>query len=281
MRSVVSRHPFVSAVMLLIAIRASPAPLGAQRPPSPQQDPEGYAKFLEGAERVSRMQVPRVIAALGAKPGMKIADLGSGSGLFTRPLARAVSPGGVVYAIDINDALLKIVDRSAKEERIDNIRTVLGGTDDPRLPEPVDLVFICDTVHHIQNQPQYLKTLRKYLRPGGRVAVIDFSRNWPDGHESMAYSLNSLEGWMRDAGFQQVAAHDFLDNSFFVIWLISTSSPGARNGSGLNTASTPLKSAVLKPMPMANEATRGRVEVDWAEPAERIAEVVHSSSDSL
>jgi arsenite methyltransferase len=189
-----------------------------QRPPSPQQDPEGYAKFLEGAERVSRMQVPRVIETLGVKPGMKAADLGSGSGLFTRPIAKAAAPGGVVYAIDINDALLTIVDRSAKEQKIDNIRTVLGSADDPNLPEPVDVILICDTLHHIENRPQYLKGLAKYLRPGGRVAIIDFSKDWPVGHEAMAYPLESLDGWMRDAGFTRVSAHDYLDNSFFVIW---------------------------------------------------------------
>lgn len=189
-----------------------------QRPPSPQQDPEGYAKFLEGAERVSRMQVPRVIETLGVKPGMKVADLGSGSGLFTRPIAKAAAPAGVVYAIDINDALLKIVDRSAKDQKIDNIRTVLAGSDDPKLPEPVDIIFICDTLHHIQGQPQYLKGLARYVRPGGRVAIIDFSKDWPVGHESMAYTLEALEGWMRDAGFTRVSAHDYLDNSFFVIW---------------------------------------------------------------
>jgi arsenite methyltransferase len=197
------------------------APLYAhtqQRPPSPQQDPEGYAKFLEGAERVSRMQVPRVIETLGVKPGMKAADLGSGSGLFTRPIAKAAAPGGVVYAIDINDALLTIVDRSAKEQKIDNIRTVLGSADDPKLPEPVDVILICDTLHHIENRPQYLKGLAKYLRPGGRVAIIDFSKDWPVGHEAMAYPLESLDGWMRDAGFTRVSAHDYLDNSFFVIW---------------------------------------------------------------
>jgi arsenite methyltransferase len=189
-----------------------------QRPPSPQQDPEGYAKFLEGAERVSRMQVPRVIETLGVKQGMKVADLGSGSGLFTRPLAKAVTPGGVVYAIDVNAALLQIVARSAKEAGIANIQTVLASTDDPKLAEPVDLVFICDTLHHIEGQPAYLKNLRQYLRPGGRVAIIDFSKDWPQGHEKMAYSLESLEGWMKDAGFTRVSSHDYLDNSFFVIW---------------------------------------------------------------
>jgi arsenite methyltransferase len=205
--------PAVAALVVLLA------PLQAQqRPPSPQQDPEGYAKFLEGAERVSRMQVPRVIETLGVKPGMKVADLGSGSGLFTRPIAKAAAPGGVVYAVDINEALLKIVDRSAKDQKIESIRTVLAATDDPKLPEPVDLILICDTLHHIQNQPQYVKGLSKYLRPGGRVAIIDFSKDWPVGHEMMVYSLEALEGWMRDAGFTRASAHDFLDNSFFVIW---------------------------------------------------------------
>jgi len=203
------------ATLILVLV---PLFVEQQRPPSPQQDPEGYAKFLEGAERVSRMQVPRVIETLGVKPGMKVADLGSGSGLFTRPMAKAAAPAGVIYAIDVNDALLKIVDRSAKEQKIDNIRTVLAGPDDPKLPEPVDLIFICDTLHHIQGQPQYVKGLAKYLRPGGRVAIIDFSKDWPVGHESMAYTLEALEGWMRDAGFTRVSAHDYLDNSFFVIW---------------------------------------------------------------
>jgi arsenite methyltransferase len=208
-------HLKAGIALLVLALAPAQTP---PRAPSPQQDPEGYAKFLEGAERVSRMQVPRVVETLGAAPGMKIADLGSGSGLFTRPIAKAVGPSGVAYAVDVNDALLKIVDRSAKEQGIANIRTVLAAFDDPKLPEPVDVIFICDTLHHIQNQPQYLKGLSKYLRPGGRVAVIDFAKDWPAGHEAMAYSLASLEGWMRDAGFTRVSAHDFLDNSFFVIW---------------------------------------------------------------
>src|SRR5688572_33207417 len=79
-------------------------PRQSASPPQQQRTPEEYAKFLEGADRVARMQVPRVVEALGVKPGMKVADLGSGSGLFSRPLARAVLPGGVVYAVDVDAA---------------------------------------------------------------------------------------------------------------------------------------------------------------------------------
>jgi ubiquinone/menaquinone biosynthesis C-methylase UbiE len=183
-----------------------------------QRSPEEYAKFLEGADRVARMQVPRVVQALGLSPGMKAADIGSGSGLFTRPIARAVQPGGVAYAVDIDAALLKIVARSAEEQGIGNIRTVVAAAGDPKLPEPVDVIFICDTLHHIGDQGPYLKTLRSYLKPGGRVAIIDFSAKWPEGHEPMRYTLDQLDGWMKEAGFSRAASHDWLDNSFFVVY---------------------------------------------------------------
>jgi ubiquinone/menaquinone biosynthesis C-methylase UbiE len=183
-----------------------------------QRTPEEYAKFLEGAERVARMQVPRVVAALQLMPGMKVADIGSGSGLFTRPIANAIAPTGVAYAVDIDPALLKIVERTAGEQHIVNIRIVQAAAADPKLPEPVDLAFVCDTLHHIQQPEAYLQTLKKYLTPEGRIAVIDFSDTWPQGHESMRYSLQQLEGWMKAAGMVKVTEFPWLDNSFFVIY---------------------------------------------------------------
>lgn len=183
-----------------------------------QRTPEEYAKFLEGAERVERMQVPRVVQTLGLKPGMLVADIGAGSGLFTRPMAKAVQPGGTAFAVDIDAELLKIVARSAREQQIGNIQTVLAAATDPRLPEPVDVMFICDALHHIGGQAEYLRGLRKYLKPGGRIAVIDFSERWPQGHESMVFTLAQLDEWMKQAGFTRKASHDWLDNSFFVIY---------------------------------------------------------------
>ena len=194
------------------------APMLAQLPsPQQQRTPEEYAKFLEGAERVARMQVPRVVQSLGLKPGMKVADIGSGSGLFTRPIAKSVAPG-LVYAVDIDKALLAIVERSAQEAGLGNIRTVLAAADDPKLPEPVDLIFVCDTLHHIANQGPYLRMLRKYLVPGGRLAVIDFGERWPEGHEKLHYTMAEFDGWMRDAGFTRVESFDWLDNSFFILY---------------------------------------------------------------
>ena len=121
------RPAIAAAMALALGARALPHAQQAQR------TPEEYAKFLEGAERVARMQVPRVVQALGVTPGMKVADIGSGSGLFTRPIAKATAPG-VVYAVDIDQALLNIVARSAKDAGLSNIRTVLGAAGDPTCP---------------------------------------------------------------------------------------------------------------------------------------------------
>ena len=191
----------------------------ANRPPAPE-----YIRMLEGEKRVAGLQVERVIQSLGIKPGQRIADIGAGSGLFARPLATATGPQGVVYAIDIDPELLRHVEKTAQEKSIANLRTVLAGADDPKIPEPVDLIVIIDTLHHISNQAAYLSGLRKYLRPGGRIAVIDFSKTWPEGHENMKYSVETLDGWMKNGGYTQTATYDFLNNDFFVVYTPTTQS---------------------------------------------------------
>jgi arsenite methyltransferase len=204
-----ARRWLAAAVVSLCAVVS----LSAQ-----QRDPEQYARMLESRERVEQMQVDRVVAALGLSPGDTVADLGSGSGLFTRPLASAVGPGGVAYAVDIDERLLKIVEQSAAGAHIANIRTVHAAADDPKLPSPVDLIFICDTFHHLPDKPVYAKTLARYVKPGGRVAVIDFAAHWPSGHEAMQYTRADLDGWMAAAGFTPAKTFDFPADSFFVIY---------------------------------------------------------------
>jgi cyclopropane fatty-acyl-phospholipid synthase-like methyltransferase len=209
--------PARGATILLAAVLFGAGLASAQRTAQQQRTPEEYAKFLEDPGRVSRMQVPRVVATLGLKPGMKVADIGAGSGLFTRPIASAVAPA-TVYAVDIDPALLTIIDARAADAGLRNIRAILAAADDPRIPEPVDLILICDALHHIANQGPYLKTIRRYLAPGGRVAIIDFQGAWPEGHEKLQYSKDQFEAWMKDGGFTLVESHDWLENSFFVIY---------------------------------------------------------------
>lgn len=190
----------------------------AQQAQPARRTAEEYIKILETERRIEGLQITKVIETLKIKPGQRVSDLGSGSGLFSRPIAQKVGDKGLVYAIDVDPGLLKHVEKTAAAEKITNIKTVLGAEDDPKIPEKVDLIIIIDTLHHIGNQGPYLKGLKKYLKRGGRVAIVDFSETWPAGHESMKYSLDQLESWMKDAGFKRAEKHDFLNNNFFVIY---------------------------------------------------------------
>jgi arsenite methyltransferase len=201
--------------LLFVSAQQQPQPSGQSRG---GRSAEEYIKLLESERRIEGLQVDKVVEALKVRPDDRVCDLGAGSGLFTRPLARKAGGKGVVYAVDIDSELLKHVERTAQEQKLANIKPILASETDPKLPEPVDLITIIDTLHHIGNRTEYLKGLKKYLRPGGRVAVIDFSRDWPAGHEKMIYTVGDLDGWMTAAGFKRVEQHDFLDNNFFVVY---------------------------------------------------------------
>src|SRR5437667_8127433 len=115
--------------------------------------------------------------------------------------------------------LLESPDRVANlAERIRNIRTVPAAPEDPKIPDKVDLIFLCDTLHHIAGPDKYLTKLPAYLKPGGRVAVIDFRENWPPGHEAMKFTAEQLQSWMAAAGFKKVEDLSIPKNAFFHIY---------------------------------------------------------------
>jgi ubiquinone/menaquinone biosynthesis C-methylase UbiE len=204
------QHPQVPLVCLLLLLSSNTH--------SQHRDPLEYIRILESAERVKKLQVERVIDVMNPQPGERIADLGAGSGLFTRPLARRVKPGGVVYAIDIDVDLLNHIDETASEENLENIRTVLATEYDPRIPEKVDLVLICDTLHQIQNPGSYLRDLQRYLQSSGRVVIIDYKGNWPRRFEGVQYTTFDLDAWMTSAGYALHKEYTFLEDNFFVIY---------------------------------------------------------------
>ena len=116
-------------------------------PQKGRRDAEDYIKLLETERRVESLQVERVIESLELKPGMRVADLGSGSGLFTRPLAKKVGSAGLIYAVDVDAKLLEHVAKTSGAAGLGNVITVLGEFADPKVPEPVDLITIIDTLH--------------------------------------------------------------------------------------------------------------------------------------
>ena len=174
-----------------------------------------YIDHMENPGRLERMQVERVVETLKLVPGSAVADIGAGSGLFTRTMAKVVAPG-VVYAVDINPNLLTHIEKSAKQAGLANVKTVLATEDDSGLPEPLDLIFICDVLHLMDDPELYLKGLDSRVRPKGRVAIISFVRNWPP--LANQFSAEQLERWMEQAGFSPVERHGFIPDQYLMIF---------------------------------------------------------------
>jgi arsenite methyltransferase len=174
----------------------------------------------EGVNRDDWQQPQRVIAALNIRPGDRVADLGSGGGYFTFRLAEAVGPAGQVYAVDIDRDMVDLIAKRVKQETLSNIEPVLAKPDDPLLPKAgVNLIFTSNTYHHIDKRIAYFANLRKYLRPGGRVAIIDFDRrSWFEGLFRHYTPTEFIKPEMEQAGYSLQEDLDFLDRQSFLIF---------------------------------------------------------------
>jgi predicted methyltransferase len=164
-----------------------------------------------------RWQEPqRVVASLALAPGAKVADLGSGGGYFTFRLADAVGPGGRVYAVDVDQGLLDYVRGRARRGGYAQVETVLAAPDDPRLPEAVDLVFTCNTYHHLEDRPAYFRALRGRLRPGGRVAIVEYDGTGGLFARHHFTAPEAILEEMAEAGYRLEKEHDLERQSFLV-----------------------------------------------------------------
>jgi ubiquinone/menaquinone biosynthesis C-methylase UbiE len=126
-----------------------------------------------------------------------------------------------VYAVDIDPAMILHLNRRVRDGRIPNLQTILAAPDDPLLAEgSVDLFFICDTWHHIDGQPSYLALLKKMLRPGGRVVMIDFQKKeLPLGPPlAMKIAREDLIKQLEGSGFALAREHTFLPYQYFLIF---------------------------------------------------------------
>ena len=135
---------------------------------------EMKARAYAGADRDEWQQPERVVAALEIEPGDRVGDLGSGGGYFTFRLAEAVGSSGRVYALDVDAAMNERLEELVAERGAENVEVILAAPKDPNLPEPVDLLFTSNTYHHIDDRQAYFERVANSLRPGGRVAVLEF-----------------------------------------------------------------------------------------------------------
>jgi len=137
-----------------------------------------FRTFLNSPWRARWQQPEAVIRSLSIRQGSSVADLGAGGGYFTFRLAYAVGPTGKVYAVDVDKGSLDYIARRAKEQGYTNVEVILAKYDDPLLPKGgVDLIFTCNTYHHLENRSDYFASAARYLRPDGRVAIIDLNGN--------------------------------------------------------------------------------------------------------
>ena len=177
-----------------------------------------WIERLERPDRLAGMRVDDILKELGLVDGDIVADIGAGTGAISRPMARAVAPTGKVLAVEVDQGLLDYISQRSAEEALGNIVTVLGGFQDPKLPtNEVDVAFFHNTLHHIKDREGYLKLLALYLKPDGRVVVIDLI----DGHKDdpeMQIDVESVVGLMKAAGFQRFQKIDLFEDKFFVVF---------------------------------------------------------------
>jgi predicted methyltransferase len=188
-------------------------------------DTPDVPEFVERFEREGRDAFDHrqdVVAALGLKEGMAVADVGAGTGLFTRMFSPLVGPKGKVYAVDISDEFVAHVEKLASQQKMDNIVGVVCKADSAELPpNSVDLVFICDTYHHFEFPLKTMKSIHKALKPKGQVVLIDFHRipgkssDWVIGHVRAGQEVFTKE--IVEAGFKQIEEKkDLLKESYFL-----------------------------------------------------------------
>jgi ubiquinone/menaquinone biosynthesis C-methylase UbiE len=176
-------------------------------------------KYIAAMDRADRdLKVDEVIAKLELKPGDIVADIGSGSGSFSIPMAKAIAPNGVLYAVDIDQAMLDHVAKRAKEAGVANLRTVLGEYDDPKLPvKNVDVAFFHRVLHMIEHRQAYLNATATYLKPDGRVVVID--KNHEQSPNSwMWLNQSDVNTWMAAIGFYPAQNFGIYASKYFVVY---------------------------------------------------------------
>jgi SAM-dependent methyltransferase len=201
-----------------LACQSSPAePRAHNRDRHGPPDVERYIEMLEREDRIRLLRPDRVIEALRLPPDAIVADIGSGPGVFALRLARAC-PRGVIYAVDVEPLQLDALRARMAEQRVGNVVPVLASYDDPHLPPGrIDLMLIADTYHHLSNRVEYLRRLRRYLAPGGRLAILEYKPGelpvGPPAHHKLPEGQRQRElhaaGWERALRLDAHTYHEF------------------------------------------------------------------------
>ena len=177
---------------------------------SPNVEP--LVATLESESREIYRERDALAALVGLKPGMAVADVGAGSGFMVELFAKAVGPSGRAYAVDINAKLLERIAHQAEEQGLKNLTTVVAKDDSAELPaNSVDVVFICDTYHHFEYPADTMASIRRALRPGGQLILVEFRMTGATGERMRNHVRAGQEVFTKEiveAGFEVVQVHD-------------------------------------------------------------------------
>ncbi len=227
-------RPAVAAALLLVAlcpaaagqdkehdVKSTPAELN-RRFVDPQADVDEWIRIFESESREVFDAREDVTRASGIRAGDRVADIGAGTGLYTRIFAEIAGQKGWVYAVDIGPAFLEHINRTSAEAGLNNVTAVLGRLDSIGLaPGSIDVAFLCDTYHHLELVEPMLASIHSALAPGGRLVVVDFdripgqSREWILDHVRAGKEETRAE--IEAAGFtfvEEVEIERFEENYF-------------------------------------------------------------------
>jgi 2-polyprenyl-3-methyl-5-hydroxy-6-metoxy-1,4-benzoquinol methylase len=215
MRTLLRRFAAAAATAALIVVSLDAAPQLAGRPA------DDWTARLERPERIAALKIDYIISSLALKPGENVADIGAGPGILSVPIAKAVGPSGKVYAVEIDKDYFPHIEKKAAAEDVKNVVPVLGAFTDPKLPaRNMDVALFHDVLHHIEDRAGYLKAMAGYMKPSGRIAIVELP---PTGSHkddpSLIVTKDQVKGWMADAGFVPVKEFDGLnEGKWFIVY---------------------------------------------------------------
>jgi ubiquinone/menaquinone biosynthesis C-methylase UbiE len=187
------------------------------------QDPKSYIGALEDPQRDAYQKPHEVLSALRLKPGEVIADIGAGSGYFTFRFSHFVGAKGKVYAVDVSPDMILHINRRIRDLKPNNVISILADPDDPLLADrSVNRFFFSDSWHHIENQTKYLSLMKRILKPGGEVVMIDFhkKKEIPVGPPlDMRIAREDVIKQMEKNGFRLAKEHTFLPYQYFLVFM--------------------------------------------------------------
>jgi SAM-dependent methyltransferase len=212
-------------VLLIASAWSGPRSLHAQESSSIRQEQHrktstpytGDLSIFDSPGRDQRLQIERVMDMLAITPGKNVADIGAGSGWFTVRAAKRVTDAGTVYAVDINPKAIEYIQQRAQREKVNNIKAILGRSDDSLLPpNSIDAVLLLKTYHEVEHPVELLSKLRRSLKPGARVGIIDRNGNG----ENHGVNKDVVIREVGEAGYRLVEQADFVKGDEMDYFLI-------------------------------------------------------------